>query len=61
MSFGSPMSYVPPAYGGYPAYGSLDLATIQSQEKEATNALDSQASIQEKMLNHQYAALSVYF
>merc|ERR1719191_1239059 len=53
------MSYVPQAtYGGYPGAAThspyLDTATITQQEKDATEALNGQASMQAKMLDHQY-------
>merc|ERR1712118_130045 len=55
------MSYVPQAtMGGYPGFGAqthspyLDAATITQQEKDATEALNGQASMQQKMLDHQY-------
>ena len=55
------MSYVPQAtMGGYPGAAThspyLDAATITQQEKDATEALNGQASMQQKMLDHQYAA-----
>ena len=57
------MSYVPQAtMGGYPGYGAathspyLDATTITQQEKDATEALNGQASMQQKMLDHQCAA-----
>merc|ERR1719201_2712173 len=46
--------------GGYPGYGAathspyLDATTITQQEKDATEALNGQASMQQKMLDHQY-------
>merc|ERR1719420_836115 len=46
--------------GGYPGYGAqthspyLDAATITQQEKDATEALNGQTSMQQKMLDHQY-------
>merc|ERR1719240_2419846 len=46
--------------GGYPGYGAattspyLDTATITQQEKDATEALNGQASMQQKMLDHQF-------
>merc|ERR1712138_310990 len=56
------MSYVPQAtMGGYPGYGAathspyLDATTITQQEKDATEALNGQASMQQKMLDHQYS------
>merc|ERR1712138_326249 len=56
------MSYVPQAtMGGYPGYGAathspyLDTATITQQEKDATEALNGQANMQQKMLDHQYS------
>merc|ERR1719324_1981649 len=68
MSYAAPttyaapqMSYVPQAtMGGYPGYGAattspyLDATTITQQEKDATEALNGQASMQQKMLDHQY-------
>merc|ERR1719515_395289 len=68
MSYAAPttyaapqMSYVPQAtMGGYPGFGAqthspyLDAATITQQEKDATEALNGQASMQQKMLDHQY-------
>merc|ERR1719181_1529650 len=55
------MSYVPPAYGqmpqGYgaqPMHGMMDVATITQQEKDATEALNGQATMQLKMIGHQY-------
>merc|ERR1719240_1236322 len=68
MSYAAPttyaapqMSYVPQStYGGYPGYGAattspyLDATTITQQEKDATEALNGQASMQQKMLDHQY-------
>merc|ERR1719169_353592 len=53
------MSYVPQAtYGGYPGAAThspyLDTATITQQEKDATEALNGQANMQQKMLDHQY-------
>ena len=70
MSYAAPttyaapqMSYVPQAtMGGYPGYGAathspyLDATTITQQEKDATEALNGQASMQQKMLDHQCAA-----
>merc|ERR1712196_103377 len=64
MSYAAPttyaapqMSYVPQAtMGGYPGYGAathspyLDTATITQQEKDATEALNGQANMQQKML-----------
>ena len=38
----------------------LDTATITQQEKDATEALNGQASMQQTMLSHQYAALQAY-
>merc|ERR1719313_2849262 len=67
MSYAAPttyaapqMSYVPQAtYGGYPGAAThspyLDEATIKSQQKDATDALEGQASMQAKMLDHQYS------
>merc|ERR1719326_2694020 len=62
MSYAAPqMSYVPQAMGGYPGYGAathspyLDTATITQQEKDATEALNGQATMQQKMLDHQYS------
>merc|ERR1719456_2091970 len=54
------MSYVPQAtYGGYPGAAThspyLDTATITQQEKDATEALNGQANMQQKMLDHQYS------
>merc|ERR1719310_825942 len=66
MSYAAPttyaapqMSYVPQAtMGGYPGAAThspyLDAATITQQEKDATEALNGQASMQQKMLDHQY-------
>merc|ERR1719421_2545909 len=53
------MSYVPQAtYGGYPGAAThspyLDEKTIKQQETDATAALDGQAGMQQKMLDHQY-------
>merc|ERR1719451_196689 len=53
------MSYVPQAmYGGYPGATThspyLDEKTIKQQETDATAALDGQAAMQTKMLEHQY-------
>merc|ERR1719301_430891 len=53
------MSYVPQAtMGGYPGAAThspyLDAATITQQEEDATDALNGQASMQQKMLEHQY-------
>ena len=65
-SYAAPqMSYVPQAtYGGYPGAAThspyLDEATIKSQQKDATDALEGQASMQAKMLEHQYAAGLAY-
>ena len=61
-SYAAPqMSYVPQAtMGGYPGAAThspyLDAATITQQEKDATEALNGQASMQQKMLDHQCAA-----
>merc|ERR1719456_1420049 len=69
MSYAAPttyaapqMSYVPQAtMGGFPGYGAathspyLDAATITQQEKDATEALNGQANMQQKMLDHQYS------
>merc|ERR1719311_170894 len=67
MSYAAPttyaapqMSYVPQAtYGGYPGAAThspyLDEKTIKQQETDATAALDGQASMQTKMLEHQYS------
>merc|ERR1719313_2867 len=57
------MSYVPQAtMGGYPGAAThspyLDAATITQQEKDATDALNGQASMQQKMLEHQYTTQS---
>ena len=74
MSYAAPttyaapqMSYVPQAtMGGYPGYGAathspyLDATTITQQEKDATEALNGQASMQQKMLDHQCAAVQAY-
>merc|ERR1719183_1974540 len=54
------MSYVPQAtYGGYPGAAThspyLDEKTIKQQETDATAALDGQAGMQTKMLEHQYS------
>merc|ERR1719271_1887269 len=54
------MSYVPQAtYGGYPGAAThspyLDEKTIRAQQKDATDALESQAAMQAKMLDHQYS------
>merc|ERR1719407_381896 len=54
------MSYVPQAtYGGYPGAAThspyLDEKTIKQQETDATAALEGQASMQTKMLDHQYS------
>merc|ERR1719353_2526770 len=63
MSYAAPttyaapqMSYVPQAtMGGYPGYGAathspyLDATTITQQEKDATEALNGQASMQQEM------------
>merc|ERR1719504_236662 len=54
------MSYVPQAtYGGYPGAAThspyLDEKTIKQQETDATAALDGQAGMQQKMLDHQYS------
>merc|ERR1719311_1302882 len=66
MSYAAPttyaapqMSYVPQAtYGGYPGAAThspyLDEKTIKQQETDATAALDGQAGMQQKMLDHQY-------
>ena len=65
-SYAAPqMSYVPQAtYGGYPGAAGhspyLDESTIKSQQKDATDALEGQASMQAKMLDHQYAAVLAY-
>ena len=65
-SYAAPqMSYVPQAtYGGYPGAAThspyLDEKTIKQQETDATAALDGQAGMQQKMLDHQYAALQAY-
>merc|ERR1719337_856930 len=51
------MSYVPPmtGYGQAPTHSPyLDATTITQQEKDATTALNGQASMQQKMLEHQY-------
>merc|ERR1719316_136995 len=44
--------------GGYPGAAThspyLDAATITQQEKDATEALNGQASMQQKILDHQY-------
>merc|ERR1712118_213603 len=46
--------------GGYPGFCAathspyLDATTITQQEKDATEALNGQASMQQKMLDHQY-------
>ena len=72
MSYAAPttyaapqMSYVPQAtMGGYPGAAThspyLDAATITQQEKDATDALNGQASMQQKMLEHQCAAVQAY-
>merc|ERR1711939_440617 len=60
-SYAAPqMSYVPQAtYGGYPGAAThspyLDEKTIKQQETDATAALDGQAAMQTKMLDHQYS------
>merc|ERR1719247_2906462 len=60
-SYAAPqMSYVPQAtYGGYPGAAThspyLDEKTIKQQETDATAALEGQASMQTKMLDHQYS------
>ena len=65
-SYAAPqMSYVPQAtYGGYPGAAThspyLDEKTIKQQETDATAALDGQAGMQQKMLDHQYAAVLAY-
>jgi len=61
MSYAAPttyaapqMSYVPQPYGGQMAQPYLDAATITQQEKDATAALDGQATMQLSMLSHQF-------
>merc|ERR1712216_969551 len=51
------MSYVPPmtGYGQAPTHSPyLDATTITQQEKDATEALNGQATMQLKMIGHQY-------
>merc|ERR1719389_251148 len=48
------MSYVPPAYGQGMHQPMMDASTITQQEKDATEALNGQATMQLKMIGHQY-------
>merc|ERR1719160_586737 len=55
-AYGAGMSYVPPAtgYGGYGASPYLDVTVIETQKKDAVNALTNQHKLQADMLKAEF-------